>query len=185
MRATTHTSVTRALDDWWRIGVCSDAAPVFTVTPPDGVPGVIVPPAAAPWLVEVLLDQPGRWVAHVASTSGAVNFAAWVGTYVPASGMPDRAGLSLYMRDHSYTDDELDDALAAEAAAQRAVCRIPADYGPDLANALYRRAQRNLMMRGLPLALPSGDVDTGPQVIPGRDPEVRRLEAPYRRVRTG
>lgn len=185
MRATTHTSVTRPLDAWWRIGVLSSAMPAITVTPPDGTPVEALVPLSAPWLVEIQLDQPGRWVAHVVGLDGAADFTAWVGTIVPASGMPDRDALSIYMGDHSYSDEQLDDALAAEAAAQRRVCKIPAVYEADLANALCRRAQRNLFMRGLPLAIPSGDGDSGPQYLPARDPEVRRLEGPYRHRGTG
>lgn len=189
--ACTSTSVTRPLDGFWDILVRAATVPTVTITPPDGVVVGPDPMAAAAgsystrWLTSVELDQPGRWVAHVVADDGAIDFTVWVGTIVPASGIPDRDALDLYMGEHSYTDADLDDALAAEAAAQRGVCRIPADYSADLANALLRRAQRNLFMRRLPLALPAGDADTGPQVLPANDPEVRRFERPYRKMGIG
>lgn len=185
MRATTHTSIARPLNAWWRIGVSSSVAPVVTVTPPDGTPVDALVPLASPWLVEILLDQPGRWVAHAESDSGAADFTAWVRTIVPAGGMPDVAALVAYMGDTSFSEEELADALAAEAAAQRKAIAVPAAYGADLANALCRRAQRNLAMRGLPLALPQSDEGGSLPYLPGRDPEVRRLEAPYRRIGIG
>ena len=53
----------------------------------------------------------------------------------------------------------------------------------DLAEALFRRVHRNLAMRNLPLAIQS-DGDGGIR-IGGNDPEIRRLEAPYRRAVLG
>lgn len=83
---------------------------------------------------------------------------------------------------------QIDKALAAEAAAQAAACRIPvlaADYPPDLGQALCRRVARALAMRALPLAVLQGDAEAGSLVLPGRDSEVRRLEGPYRRLVVG
>ena len=81
----------------------------------------------------------------------------------------------------SWTDPELQGALDAEAAAQRKVCRIGDGYPPDLGEALKRRVARNLAMRGLPLAVLQGDAESGSSTLPGRDPEVRRLETPYKK----
>lgn len=77
------------------------------------------------------------------------------------------------------------DALAAESAAQLMRVTYPVESGvtdyPDLDEALKRRVQRNLSMRSLPQAI---DTTTGDAIrIGGTDPEIRRLEAPYR-VRT-
>jgi hypothetical protein len=44
---------------------------------------------------------------------------------------------------------------------------------------------RNLAMRGLPVAVLRGDGEAGDTILPGRDPEVRRFEAPYRRLKMG
>lgn len=91
-----------------------------------------------------------------------------------------------YLRDSSgsWTSDQIADALAAEQAAQSAVCRLD-PYTADLREALLRRVARNLAMRQLPLAVLQGDADAGSTVLPVRDPEIRRLEAPYRRRKVG
>jgi hypothetical protein len=84
-----------------------------------------------------------------------------------------------------FSDGQLSDVLASEAASQALVCTIPDDYPPDLRQALLRRVARALAMRALPLGMQVGDADTGPALLPGRDPEVRRLEAGHRRLAVG
>jgi hypothetical protein len=82
----------------------------------------------------------------------------------------------------SATDDEIQSAIDAETAAQTRVCRIPDPMPVDVLEALKRRVQRNLAMRALPLgSTPQGDAELS-QVIPSRDPEVRRLEGPFRKL---
>ncbi|GAB3812103.1 hypothetical protein [Kribbella italica] len=95
-----------------------------------------------------------------------------------------------YLGDTSYTTEELGKAFAAEKKAQAKVCRVPADdaeWDEDLSEALFRRVARNLAMRGIPLAILQGDADLGTvgARLPGRDPEVRRLEAPWRKLVMG
>lgn len=88
--------------------------------------------------------------------------------------------------------EQLDQAYAAEVAAQRRVVRFPidadpeapADYPADLAEALCRRVARNLWMRGVPSGLQSGGEGSF-TVRVGADPEVRRLEAPWRKLVSG
>lgn len=102
--------------------------------------------------------------------------------------IPDLAAVKTYLGSTSASDERIDSALVAESAAQAAVCRIPVDpidYPDDLAEALKRRVARNLALRGLPLAVPTGDAEAGNTILPGRDPEVRRLEAPHRRLVVG
>jgi hypothetical protein len=92
-----------------------------------------------------------------------------------------QAGLSA-----QYSDAVITGAMDAEMAAQRRRCRIPVDYPADLAEALKRRVHRNLAMRNLPLAVLQGDAEIGsPTLLPGEDPEVRRLERPLRHMRVG
>lgn len=93
----------------------------------------------------------------------------------------------LYLGDaaNRLTDEELTDVLDAETAAQAARCRIPDVYPSDLGEALKRRVARNLAMRAIPLAVLQGDQEFGSTVPPGQDPEVRRLEAPWRRLAVG
>ncbi len=99
-------------------------------------------------------------------------------------GTPDTDDVAAYLRDDadSWTTDELAGALAAEVAAQGRSCRIPADPATlpdDLREAVLRRVRANLNRR----ALRAGVED--PQFLPARDPEVRRLEGPWRRLVVG
>lgn len=88
-----------------------------------------------------------------------------------------------------YETDEIGAALASEKAAQARRCRVPADdaeWPADLVEALFRRVQRNLAMRALPLGLSTTLTDAAVQTTRvGTDPEVRRLEAPWRRMAMG
>ncbi|GAA1549924.1 hypothetical protein GCM10009804_03130 [Kribbella hippodromi] len=85
-------------------------------------------------------------------------------------------------------DDELGDVLAAEIELQRKVCTIPADptnppadaFPVPLRTALFRRVARSLALKGIPLAVLQGDAETGTTILPSNDPEVRRIERPYR-----
>ena len=93
-------------------------------------------------------------------------------------------GASRYLVETTYP--QIADALQAETANQSARVTFPTDYDdnplpvPDLDQALKRRVVRNLAMRELPTAMLQGDAQVGPVRIVGQDPEVRRLEAPYR-----
>lgn len=101
---------------------------------------------------------------------------------------PTAADVQTYLGASSYDVLELGAVLAAEKAAQAARCRVPADdatWPPDLTEALFRRCARNLAMRGVPLAILQGDAEVGSTILPGQDPEVRRLEAPHRKLMVG
>lgn len=76
-------------------------------------------------------------------------------------------------------DAMVDSALAAEKVAQTTACRVQ-PYTNALAEALLRRVVRNLAMRNVPLGVQS-DPETGGIRLGSTDPEVRRLEAPYRK----
>lgn len=100
--------------------------------------------------------------------------------------VPTLEDVTAYLGDTSYSQDEIASALAAETAAQAAMCRIPVAYPADLGEALKRRVARNLALRGVPLSVVGGDtLDGGNVYVPGRDPEIRRLEAPHRRLVVG
>lgn len=98
---------------------------------------------------------------------------------------PNAENVWEYLGETSYTLTEIGAVLAAEKAAQATRCRVPADdatWPPDLTEALCRRVARNLALRNLPLAQLEGDADLGsftPRVV---DSEVRRLEAPHRKL---
>lgn len=168
-------------------GVAYTVAPVVTITLPGGTTTTALAesPLGTYWLAEYVVGTEGRYTARVVSALGVADFTVWVSAVVPGTAMPDITDVDTYMGDHSWTDNDLQDALDAEAAAQRRVCRVPAAYPDDLRQALLRRVKRNLSLRGLPLAVLTGDSEGGSMVLPGRDPEVRRFEAPYRKVVLG
>jgi hypothetical protein len=185
----------QVVDDW---GVWADDVPVIEVTAPGG--GVVAPTAehitSGVYRAEVIPAVAGRFTARaVTALNGAADLTAWATAITPASAMPDLIDLvgtrdaddSGYLGPNSFTDDEVEDALAAEAAAQRAVCRVPAAYPDDLRQAVLRRVAVNLAKRALPLAIQQGDAEAGTSnlYVPGRDPEVRRFEGPYRRMTVG
>lgn len=91
-----------------------------------------------------------------------------------------------YLDNPSYTDDEVQFALDAETAAQRRACVIPETVPADLKNALLRRVQRNLAVKPVTLVTyNSFEGGSTSQRIPSVDVEIRRLEAPYRRLVMG
>lgn len=132
----------------------------------------------------------GRYVAVVTDASyGSVAFSAYVSTVTASSGMPTVTDVDTYLTQAgvsgSWTTAQKQSALDAEAAAQRAVCKVGAIYPADLKEALLRRVARNLALRAIPIATPTGDAESPLSFIPGRDPEVRRLEAPHRKLVVG
>lgn len=102
---------------------------------------------------------------------------------------PTRVAVRDYLGTSSATDAQIDSALAAELRNQARICRVPKDpaavWDADLTEAALRRVARNLAMRGIPLAVFQGDAEAGSLIPPGRDPEVRRLEGPLRRLKFG
>lgn len=192
VQAISSTSVLLPVGGQWLLDV--------TVTDLDGVP-VAVTPSVVVTLPDGATTNPtvetvtagryravhtaataGRYVARVTGAGDVADFTAHALAVTAGNAMPDAADIVEYLGETSHTLEEVQSALDAEAAAQRAVCRIRAVYPPDLADALKRRVARNLAIRGMPLAVLQGDAEVGSTVLPGPDPEVRRLEAPYRPV---
>lgn len=95
----------------------------------------------------------------------------------------------------SWDDDAIKAAFGAEAAAQAKRCRVPVateevpapDWPADLAEALFRRVAANLANRNLPLGVQANIAEAAVSTtrVGGGDREVRRLEAPHRRVMFG
>ncbi|WP_395691793.1 hypothetical protein [Nocardioides sp.] len=84
----------------------------------------------------------------------------------------------------AWSDEDLELALRAEGAAQDARCRYPTEEPAyDLREALCRRVAVNLARRGLPLGMQATEV--GAARLSTTDPEIRRLEQPYRKVLVG
>lgn len=203
--AVSATTAELKLGQEWVLSVCvtdvdgahAAVAPTVAVTLPDGTSAAPTATAIVGGVYRAVYEVAalGRYVARVFATGyGAATFAAFVTGITSATAMPDLIDLrgdpdadpptTGYLGEDSHTDEEIQDALDAEAAAQRGVCRIPAEYGADLREALLRRVQRNLAMRGQPGVVVPGD-DDRPSFVPTNDPEVRRLERAHRRLVMG
>lgn len=163
------------------------ATAVLTVTRPDLTteqPAIANPPEeTGRYEVGYTLTQAGRYVFAWSTTSPNTASATAVEAVKPG-GLPTLAQVKTYLGDVAaqWTDADIQDALDAETAAQARMHRTGPEYPADLAQALKRRVQRNLAMRALSLGVLTGDGEGGDTILPGRDPEVRRLEAPFRRV---
>jgi hypothetical protein len=198
LRSLSSSSVHRAVGQPWEIIFTSRDAdglfladePAVTVTLPDltTAPATITSDYAGVYLATYTPLVAGRFTARAVTPLGYVLDALCVVTAITAA-LPDADDLNLYLgeNEHSWTDAELADALAAETTAQMNVCRVPASYPEDLREALLRRAARNLAMRRQLTAEPRGEGDVDlPAVLPvAADAEVKRLERPYRRVPVG
>lgn len=80
------------------------------------------------------------------------------------------------------TDAQCQAILDAELTLQAMYCDVPTDYPKTLWQAALRRCAREIAARGLPLGLTAGDVEYGPIRYPMIDPEIERLEGPYRLI---
>lgn len=201
-RALTATTGTADVGDTWRCLVLVTGN-TDTTSVPDTITGTVTLPAGSNpatatatvtrestgiYTVTYTLAAAGQHylTVTVASTTFGNDVLVFEVLAVTGAGtVPDLAAVKTYLGDHSHTDAEISDALAAETQAQRDMCRRPVPYPTPMAQALMRRVARNLALRRMPLAMTQGDADFGPLAIPGRDPEVRRLEAPYRRLVVG
>jgi len=174
-------------------GAAAAELPVFTVTEPDGTDVLVVGTdharCAGVSYATYVPDQLGRHVATV--DAGLDGFAAVTAdvVQVTANGeLPDVAAVVAYLGGDeavSFDDDDVEQALEQERAAQARICRVPAAYPADLAGALLRRTQRALSMRSLALAVRETADGDSSIVVPGNDPEVRRLERPHRKLVMG
>lgn len=106
--------------------------------------------------------------------------------------VPDLTAVKAYLgSDHSWSDDEIQAALTAQAADQASRLRATSltAYPDPLPEALCRRVQVALALKPLPLGvqvtLSDANAATTRVGSPGRDPLVRELEAPHRRRAVG
>jgi len=200
LRALSNTSVELQLNGHWVMEfavfddnycLVTDPTIAVLVTRPSG--GTLSPTATAIntgiYRASLQTDENGRWVSSVNVTNyGSIGYAAWVEGVSTNTDLPSLTDVKNYLSDGdpdslpSVSDAQLQEALEAEAAAQRRVCNVGATYPVDLRQALLRRVARNLALRGLPIMVLQGDAETGSLVPPGRDPEVRRLEAGHRKL---
>ncbi len=163
-----------------------DVVPTMTVTLPNGTTSSVTPEYNRRGVyrgVVAAVASTGRYVAHAsASGYGVADAVAYVASTTVEAGMPTVDDFRDYISPEvsTRTDEQIQSTLDAEASAQRAKCRVAAVYPPDLAQALMRRVQVSLAKRGLPLDREVGDA--GISYTPTNDPEVRRLEGPYRKA---
>lgn len=202
MAATATTPAAGQLDvgDTWLLGVevrddsppakgaakLVDATVAVTVTRPDDTTAglAVTRDNLGQYSASYVLLAAGRHFA-VASVSGTVVSVVTYAVTAFAPGKPPTVtDVRAYLDESGakWSDPELQEVLDAERVNQAKLCVIDAVFPPDLRQALLRRCMRALALRSLPLAMPQGDAETGPQILPGRDPEVKRLEAPHRRV---
>lgn len=199
--ATTPTAQTVPLGGVWRLGVVAEdnySRPVsvtVSASLTDPAAGTTAPTftalATGSYLAEPIVALPGRWVAVVTvsgATAETLTFVCNVLSTVTAEGLPTVEDVVSYLGDDAdrWDVDDLAAALAAEADAQAAVCRVRAAYTNDLREALLRRVARNLAARAVPVTSFSSFEGGGTvSRVPFRDPEVHRLESPYKRRTVG
>lgn len=197
VRALSSPSVDRAVGGVWDLlvdvrdacGELVEDAPVVTVTLPDtttATPAVETVTTGV-YRAEYLPAVAGRFTARAVTAShGVADFAAYVSAVTTGTGVPTVAEYKDYVKQEfgSWTDAEIQDTLDVEASAQRKVCRVGAIIDPDLRSALLRRVRVNFSRRGLPV-LVTADSEGNNTFLPSRDPEVRRLEGPHRRLGMG
>lgn len=203
--AVTPTATAMVVGDVWTLSVLVtdadgwpvDQTPVITVTLPNAstaTPTVSATAYAGVYRAEYYPATAGRHTARAVVTGyGAATWTAYADAVTATAAMPvladlvgDRTTTYGYLGRNSWTNADVQEALDAEARAQRDRCDVPAEYPPALREALLRRVAANLARRGLPLSVAQGDAELGGTVPPPRhDPEVRRLEGPYARMSIG
>lgn len=195
--ATSPQSLSLDVGDTWNLwvdvtdddGALASGTVSVTVTKPDASTSTPTASedATGRYRASYVLAATGRHTAVVSVSGDVVGVVPFEVLAITAGGsaLPTLSQVKVYLGETSYDDTAIQDALDAETVAQRAVCRIPAAYPADLREALLRRVARNLAMRSLPLAMPQGDMEGSPNPLLARDPEVRRFEAPYRRLVVG
>jgi hypothetical protein len=143
-------------------------------------------PQTGQYTVDYIPATAGRYVATFVTTG--TNAGMVVDAFdVQATnlGLVALADATAYLGDTSYSNADIQSALDAERAAQAKVCRID-NYGLDLKEALLRRVARNLAARSVPIATFNSFEGGGSSSrVPMKDPEIARLEAPYRRLVVG
>lgn len=169
----------------------TDATVTCTVTRPDNTTTTptVTRQSLGYFTASYVLAAAGRHTAVLTAAGAVVSVAPFAVEALAVGALPTLADLKAYLQSTgstSFTDAALSLALAAETAAQAAACRVPAAYPADLREALYRRVARNLAARAVPVAQFSSFEGVGTATrVPQRDPEVARLEAPYRRLVVG
>jgi hypothetical protein len=195
----TEQSQTLDVGDEWVISVAildddgdpTDATVGIIVTTPSGLISspTVTEDETGLYTSTFTTAEEGRHLA-VATSSGDVvgvcAFTAWTSSPTDADAMPTISEVSLYLGENSWSNDELTDALAAEAPLSGHAARCRPFTRPTWREALKRRVARNLAARAVPVATFTSFEGGGTSTrVPMLDAEIARLEAPYRKRRVG
>ena len=182
------------IGDTWEFSfpVPEDSVVTVTLTDPNGDTTPMTPVIEdEEATISATLTEGGRYLAVVIITTDGVTavtpYTVWAEE--PGGHVPTFEEVKAYLNaggEISWTDDQVQDALNTERSDQFKVCTIPANYPAALAGALKRRVARNIAAQSMPIAQIT-TFDTGQTVnrVPRTDPEVIRLEGPYRRIALG
>lgn len=177
--------------DVWEISLTVEtgATVAVVVTDPSGTTSSPTPVEAdGEVTISVPLPEEGRYLAVVTVTTDGVPDVEAFTVYAetPGGTVPGLAEVKAYLSTGGGTsaeDDVIQGALTAEMRAQSRVCNIPSTYPEDLGEALMRRVARNLAARAVPVAqITSFDGGQQSSRVPTRDPEIIRLEGPFRKA---
>lgn len=193
--ATTPSAGQLNVGDTWLLGVLvlddvtgtPTAATVTAEVTGSGapVPADVEEVGAGRYLARHVLTEAVRHTAQVSVSGDVTAVVLFAVDAVTVSALPDLTAVKNYLGTEvtaQYGDTVIQEELDAERVNQAKVCRVGAVYPADLGSALKRRVLRALALRSLPLAVLQNDADGGASFLPSNDPEVKRLEGPYRKV---
>lgn len=168
-----------------------DATLAAVVTRPDTTTAApaFVKQSLGFWTASYTLAAAGRHTAVVTASGNVVGVVTFAVEAVAVGLVPTLAEVQAYLASagpQSWQAADVAGALAAELAAQARVCRVPAQYPADLREALFRRVARNLAARAVPVSsFTSFEGGATSTRVPTKDPEIARLEGPFRRLAVG
>lgn len=168
--------------------LAAPGALTLTITLPDGTTVTPTPdnPSTGIYTCDYASAQTGRHIARFVATGANAGAVEQVFDVTPnALARVTLAMAKSYLGSTSWADDQVQDALDAEQAAQADRRKIN-PYTPALRQALLRRVARNLAARGVPIAQYTSFEGGGTSSrVPALDVEIARLEAPYPRLVVG
>lgn len=163
-------------------------AAALLITLPDGttVAPTLDNPATGTYQADYTAAQSGRHTARATFTGANAGVIEDVFDVAPLTqGHVTITDVRAYLGETSATNETLAAVLLAEQFAQARRCRVD-PFPPDLREALLRRVARNLAARAVPVtSFTSFDGGGTATRVPSTDPEIVRLEAPYRRLICG
>lgn len=163
-------------------------AAALLITLPDGTTTAptLDNPTTGTYQADYTAAQAGRHVARATFTGANAGVIEDVFDVGPLTqGHVTVTDVRAYLGETSATNETLAAVLLAEQFAQARRCRVD-PYPPDLREALLRRVARNLAARAVPVtSFTSFDGGGTATRVPSTDPEIVRLEAPFRKLVIG